>query len=192
MNYSARLLGQRFGLNAPEMNMALKQLGYLDGQPGKYTPTKKGKLFCNETYHDNGYGGYAKRTWATLSYDESIIGQLEQELTREVCQQAIDLVKERRVTKKLVEIAKQTAKPTETIPQKAENFKADFPSPLSPKNTTNFGIAVLVILGVAATTAAVTICVKKAKKKKVKKTLNAAKIIEMNQAKDTDNQKDVL
>ena len=28
MNYSARLLGQRFGLNAQEMNMALKQLGY--------------------------------------------------------------------------------------------------------------------------------------------------------------------
>ena len=39
MNYSARLLGQRFGLNAQEMNMALKQLGYLDGQPGNYIPT---------------------------------------------------------------------------------------------------------------------------------------------------------
>ena len=85
MNYSARLLGQRFGLNAQEMNMALKQLGYLDGQPGNYIPTEKGKMFYSETYHDNVYGGYAKRFWNTLSYDESIIGQLERELTNDVC-----------------------------------------------------------------------------------------------------------
>lgn len=82
MNYSARLLGQRFGLNAQEMNMALKQLGYLDGQPGNYIPTEKGKMFYSETYHDNGYGGYAKRFWNTLSYDESIIGQLERTYKR--------------------------------------------------------------------------------------------------------------
>lgn len=94
MNYSARLLGQRFGLNAQEMNMALKQLGYLEGQPGKYIPTEKGKLFYSEAYHDNGYGGYAKRTWSTFSYDESIINNLDEELTKDVCQQAINLARE--------------------------------------------------------------------------------------------------
>ena len=64
MNYSARLLGQRFGLNAQEMNMALKQLGYLDGQPGNYIPTEKGKMFYSGKVSQNIYHFRIK----TISY----------------------------------------------------------------------------------------------------------------------------
>ena len=38
MSLSAQRIGKMFGLTAQEMNMALKLLGYLDGEPGHYLP----------------------------------------------------------------------------------------------------------------------------------------------------------
>ena len=67
MSLSAQRIGELFGLNAQEMNMALKLLGYLDGEPGNYLPTEKCKPFYLQEYHDNGYGGYAKRIWRTVT-----------------------------------------------------------------------------------------------------------------------------
>ena len=55
MSLSAQRIGKMFGLTAQEMNMALKLLGYLDGEPGHYLPTVKCKPFYLQEYHDNGY-----------------------------------------------------------------------------------------------------------------------------------------
>lgn len=41
---------------------------------------------------------YANRTWSTVAYDESIIEPLEQELTKDICQLAKDLVREHRAS----------------------------------------------------------------------------------------------
>ena len=45
MGKSARVLGWEFGRNAREMNALLKQQGYLDGEPGAYGLTEKGKQY---------------------------------------------------------------------------------------------------------------------------------------------------
>lgn len=70
MGKSARIIGGEFGLNAPDMNRLLAMHGYLDGKPGAWGLTEKGKPFAEEQYHTNGVGGYSHyqvnyetRTW---------------------------------------------------------------------------------------------------------------------------------
>ena len=65
-------LGLEYGLNAQEMNVLLKEEGFLDGEPGNYVPTEKGRKYVFVTGDDNGYGGYAHRAWDWLEWDESI------------------------------------------------------------------------------------------------------------------------
>lgn len=65
---SARLLGREFGRTAAEMNLLLKEHGYLDGVPGAYQVTDKGAEFATHHDHDNGYGGYAHRSWYTTTW----------------------------------------------------------------------------------------------------------------------------
>ena len=48
MTLSAKRLGERCGLTAEEMNILLKEEGFLSGEPGNYYPTEKGKLFVIE------------------------------------------------------------------------------------------------------------------------------------------------
>lgn len=190
MNYSARLLGQRFGLNAQEMNMALKQLGYLDGQPGNYIPTEKGKMFYSETYHDNGYGGYAKRFWNTLSYDESIIGQLERELTNDVCQQAIIFVKEFRAAKKAMDNDESVALYEDIVISDPNAPNIGFSAQMDSPRANNLDIAAFAFVCIAATIASIVIGACKARRKrakikdplraKIKDPLNAKTIIEGN------------
>ena len=43
MSLSAQRIGKMFGLTAQEMNMALKLLGYLDGEPGVYSARYMGE-----------------------------------------------------------------------------------------------------------------------------------------------------
>ena len=43
MTLSAKRLGERCGLTAEEMNILLKEEGFLSGEPGNYYPTEKGK-----------------------------------------------------------------------------------------------------------------------------------------------------
>lgn len=76
MSLSARRLGQEYGLTAEEMNVLLKEEGFLDGEPGDYYPTEKGRKFIYEKGDDNGYGGYAFRGWNWREWDESIMDEL--------------------------------------------------------------------------------------------------------------------
>lgn len=48
MTLSAKRLGERCGFTAEEMNILLKEEGFLSGEPGNYYPTEKGKLFVVE------------------------------------------------------------------------------------------------------------------------------------------------
>lgn len=178
MSLSAQRIGKMFGLTAQEMNMALKLLGYLDGEPGNYLPTVKCKPFYLQDYHDNGYGGYANRTWSTVAYDESMIEPLEQELTKEICQLAKDLVREHRAAKNTTIIA-------ETIHSAIGKAQENRGRQLSSKEIKTIGLVALIVIGTAATVTAVVLCVKNAKEKKSKETLTAAKIVEMHQARTT-------
>mgnify|MGYP004443832847 CR=1 FL=1 len=85
MSLSASRLGDQYGLTAQEMNMLLKEQGYLAGEPGNYSPTLKGKQFVYEKGDDNGYGGYARRGWNWLEWDERIMDELH--VTAEVKQE---------------------------------------------------------------------------------------------------------
>ena len=42
MTLSAKRLGERCGLTAEEMNILLKEEGFLSGEPGNYYPTEEG------------------------------------------------------------------------------------------------------------------------------------------------------
>ncbi len=72
MKKSARQLGDMLGKTAQEVNLLLKEHGYLDGTPGDYYVTEKGKSYAEERFKDNGYGGYAARSWSFTMWDEEI------------------------------------------------------------------------------------------------------------------------
>ena len=59
MRASARILGQQVGLSAQEMNHALKEAGFLSGEPGAYSVTEKGAKYAIEQFFQRGTGGYA-------------------------------------------------------------------------------------------------------------------------------------
>ena len=179
MSLSAQRIGKKYGLTAQEMNMALKLLGYLDGEPGNYLPTEKCKSFYLQKYYDNGYRGYANRTWSTVAYDESIIEPLEQELTKDICQLAKDLVREHRASNN-AGIAESVTIIAETIKPAIKKTQDNHGWQLSSKEIKTIGLVALIIVGAAAT---VVLCVKKAHKEKPEETLTAAKILEMHQAR---------
>lgn len=79
MRKSARILGEDYGLTAKEMNFLLKDEGYLEGVPGNYSVTEKGKAFAEEEDHHRGTGGYAwyNRNWTTRTWDDSILDELD-------------------------------------------------------------------------------------------------------------------
>ena len=76
MGKSARVLGWEFGRTAAEMNVLLKQYGYLFGEPGAYGLTEKGHQFGDEQHHTNGYGGYAYRQWETRTWKDETAAAL--------------------------------------------------------------------------------------------------------------------
>ena len=182
MSLSAQMIGEMFGLTAQEMNMALKLLGYLDGEPGHYLPTVKCKPFYLQKYYDNGYRGYANRTWSTVTYNESMIEPLEQELTKEICQLAKDLVREHRAAKN-ADISESVTIIAKTIHSAIGKAQENRGRQLSSKEIKTIGLVALIVIGTAATVTAVVLCVKNAKEKKSKETLTAAKIVEMHQAR---------
>ncbi len=79
MQLSARLLGEAYGLNAEEMNRVLKKLGFLEGEPGNYTPTEKAMKYVMEKDYHRGCGGYSSynRYWTTRTFDDSITDVLD-------------------------------------------------------------------------------------------------------------------
>ena len=60
------------------MNFLLKEEGFLDGEPGNYTITEKGKKFAEEHNHHRGTGGYShyNRYWTTITWDDGIANEL--------------------------------------------------------------------------------------------------------------------
>ncbi|WP_143533460.1 hypothetical protein [Rhodococcus rhodochrous] len=78
MGKSARFLGQDLGKTAREMNALLHEYGYLEGSPGDYSLTEKGKEYGSEQYQHRGNGGYAhyNADWTTRTWDERIVSVL--------------------------------------------------------------------------------------------------------------------
>lgn len=78
-NRSARIMGQDHGLTAVEMNFLLKEEGFLDGGPGMWTVTEKGKQYADEQHHRRGTGGYAQYnpSWNTTTWDPSIADEFD-------------------------------------------------------------------------------------------------------------------
>ena len=74
---SARGIGDQIGATSVEVNRLLKDQGILYGKPGGYGLTPKGEKFGIQQAHDNGYGGYAHRSWETTHFDPSITGALD-------------------------------------------------------------------------------------------------------------------
>ena len=87
-NRSARIMGQDFGLTATEMNFLLKEAGLLEGGPGAWAVTEKGKQYADEQDHHRGTGGYSwyNPVWETRTWDPSITDELD--ITNERRQQA--------------------------------------------------------------------------------------------------------
>ena len=52
MKKSARQLGDMLGKTAQEVNLLLKEHGYLDGTPGDYYVTEKGTSYAEERFKD--------------------------------------------------------------------------------------------------------------------------------------------
>jgi hypothetical protein len=95
-------MGKDYGLTAVEMNFLLKEEGFLDGRPGMYTLTEKGKQYADEQHHRRGTGGYAwyNREFDTTTWDPSITDEFDitnerkqqlQEAARAARQQKADL-----------------------------------------------------------------------------------------------------
>lgn len=80
MGKSARVLGSEFGRTARDMNALLKDYGYLCGEPGAYGLTEKGQQYGVEHYNDNGYGGYAARSWETRTWKDGLAEALRADM----------------------------------------------------------------------------------------------------------------
>lgn len=74
---SARGIGKQIGATAMEVNFLLKDQGFLYGEPGAYGLTPKGKEFGVQQVHDNGYGGFAHRSWETTHFAPGITEALD-------------------------------------------------------------------------------------------------------------------
>lgn len=85
MRKSARYLGRDVGLNAEEMNVWLKEEGYLEGEPGDYRVTEKGRPYVTQRHWETGspnHAGYVSTSWKEEILNE--IGPLSPERRREL------------------------------------------------------------------------------------------------------------
>jgi hypothetical protein len=73
---NARSLAVVMGKQAKQVNALLREHGYLEGFPGQYWLTDKGRPYAQEQDHGNGYGGYAARSWTTRQWDPVIVDLL--------------------------------------------------------------------------------------------------------------------
>ena len=76
MKYSARSLGQMIGETAREVNQRLFEHGLLSGQPGNWKLTELGKMFGEQRYWSNGYGGRAARDFIYIVWDKAVLEKL--------------------------------------------------------------------------------------------------------------------
>lgn len=85
MRKSARYLGRDVGLNAEEVNVWLKEEGYLEGEPGDYRVTEKGRPYATQRHLETGspnHAGYVSTSWKEEILNE--IGPLSPERRREL------------------------------------------------------------------------------------------------------------
>lgn len=98
MGKSARVLGQDYGLTSQEMNFVLKEEGFLDGEPGNYFVTEKGKKYAEEQDHSRGTGGYSwyNRAWTTRTWDDGVSDELDiTDDRKEEIRQAMSIAKQK-------------------------------------------------------------------------------------------------
>lgn len=74
---SASELGYRLNLTAQEVNVLLKEEGFLEGEPGNYRATDKAEPYVSERDWHNGYGGHAARGYSIKIWNKSIMRQLD-------------------------------------------------------------------------------------------------------------------
>ncbi|CAM3449248.1 hypothetical protein NODU109028_17400 [Nocardioides dubius] len=74
---SATQLGAFFARGGAAMNLLLNDHGFIEGGPGAWRPTELGAPFATWVDKDNGYGGYAHRSWSWLSWSDDIRDALE-------------------------------------------------------------------------------------------------------------------
>src|SRR4051794_11908319 len=77
MGMTATQLGSIFGRGARAMNVLLRDHGFLQGAPGDWQLTELGKQFATSVDFDNGYGGYAARSWGWLSWSDGVVDALK-------------------------------------------------------------------------------------------------------------------
>jgi hypothetical protein len=70
-------LGRRVGLSNQEFNVGLHLAGLLGGEPGAWWFTEQGKPFATVHNHDNGYGGYAHRSFDTTTWRETVTDKVD-------------------------------------------------------------------------------------------------------------------
>lgn len=70
---SARVLGEKVGLTAMEMNLVLKAAGILEGEPGLYSITGDGGRFASETYHSRS----PKTGHDVITLDPAVLAELD-------------------------------------------------------------------------------------------------------------------
>lgn len=168
MFLSATQIGKLFGLNGQEMNMALKNLDYLDGEPGDYILTEKGLIFGRESDFHRGTGGssWYNRYWTQRSYDESIIEQLREEMTPEVIRAAVEQVKEHRAAQIAARAAEQAAYEEELL-RKQQEEAAAMAEALRHQHNIRTGVAIAGGVVTVVLIAGITwFCIHRSRKKK--------------------------
>lgn len=76
MRKTAKKLGEMVGLDSKDVNKKLAEIGYLQGSPGNWVLTEQGARHGEVVYKDNGYGGYAARSWEYIVWDSDVAQQL--------------------------------------------------------------------------------------------------------------------
>lgn len=144
MGLSAKRLGEYLGLTSEQTNVLLKERGFLDGEPGNYYPTEKGKQLCIERGDDNGYGGYAFRGWNWIEWDESMLNLLA--ITPEERNAIIQKASEQRLARR-----RENKKASELYWQDVERRKRESFRRQSVDNSENsltVGVVIVAILGI--------------------------------------------
>ena len=134
-NISSRVMGGQFGLTAVEMNMLLKEQGFLDGEPGAYGPSEMGKLYVHEDYVQKSHlTGYDKTTW-----DPSIKKKLD--LSEERLQQAREAASARRAVVR-------AARAAETVNERSDTGETNGSDVDLRRVAVVLGVTVLVVIGI--------------------------------------------
>jgi len=81
MAMTATQLGRLLGLGAAATNLLLRDHGFVEGHPGAWIATERGKPFANALGDGNGngndHGGYAARSWNWLAWSDDILPVLK-------------------------------------------------------------------------------------------------------------------